>query len=128
MDSRTTSATFLRLYSDEEGESHFDDVEYGLSSVDYAPPAAPFDVSSPTAAERLVFFHLPSGWEGDFHPSPRRQFFIGLSGDLEISASDGDTRRFPPGSIVLIEDTHGKGHSTRAVGRVEYSGAFVHLE
>jgi hypothetical protein len=36
-----------------------------------------------------------------------------LSGTVEVTASDGESRRFGPGSLVLLEDTHGKGHSTQ---------------
>jgi hypothetical protein len=36
-----------------------------------------------------------------------------LSGTVEVTASDGQSRRFGPGSLVLLEDTRGQGHSTR---------------
>src|SRR5215468_8213673 len=38
-----------------------------------------------------------------------------LSGTVEVTASDGEFRRFGPGSLLLLEDTHGKGHSTRVL-------------
>lgn len=31
--------TYARLYADENGESHFEDVEIDLKLTDYAPPA-----------------------------------------------------------------------------------------
>ena len=37
---------YTRLYTDEHGESHFADVEIELTSVDYAPSAAPLELSS----------------------------------------------------------------------------------
>ena len=33
-----------------------------------------------------------------------------LTGDVEFETSDGDIRRLPAGSVVLAEDTIGKGH------------------
>ncbi|HET9659175.1 MAG TPA: hypothetical protein VFP05_02520 [Thermomicrobiales bacterium] len=30
-----------------------------------------------------------------------------------MTASDRGTRRFPAGSVLLLEDTTGKGHTTR---------------
>ena len=30
-----------------------------------------------------------------------------------MTACDGTTRRFPAGSLLLLEDTTGKGHATR---------------
>jgi len=38
-----------------------------------------------------------------------------LSGTVEVTASDGESRRFGPGSLALLEDTRGKGHSTRVL-------------
>ena len=35
------NATYVRVYSDEAGESHFEDVEIALEPQDFAPPAAP---------------------------------------------------------------------------------------
>ena len=34
-------ATYVRLYADENGESHFEELEISLAPVDFAPPAAP---------------------------------------------------------------------------------------
>ena len=39
-----------------------------------------------------------------------------LSGQMEVETSDGEVRRFGPGSATLIEDTTGKGHRSRIVG------------
>jgi hypothetical protein len=41
-----------------------------------------------------------------------------LSGELEVEVSDGEIRRFGPGSVILVEDTSGKGHVSRVVGEV----------
>ena len=51
----------------------------------------------------------------DWHPAPRRQYVIILSGQLEIGLGDGTTRRFGPGDARLVEDTTGQGHTTRVV-------------
>jgi hypothetical protein len=122
------ATTYPQIYCDDGGDSHFGVVEVELASTVYAPPAPPLDVSAPESAERFVFFRAPAGWTGDFHPSPRRQLFIGLAGELEVTVSDGETRRFKPGSVVLLEDTRGKGHATRVLGDAECHGVFVHLE
>jgi len=50
------------------------------------------------------------------HNAPYPLFIIGLCGTFSIEISSGETREFPPGSIVLVEDTTGKGHTTRRVG------------
>jgi hypothetical protein len=59
---------------------------------------------------------VAAGWHGDVpHPTPRRQVFCNLTGEYEVTTSDGETRRFPGGSLLLLEDTSGQGHSTRVV-------------
>jgi hypothetical protein len=40
-------------------------------------------------------------------------FLLWLTGEVEFETSDGDIRRLPAGSVVLVEDTTGKGHITR---------------
>jgi hypothetical protein len=46
-----------------------------------------------------------TGW----HNPPQRLPALWLTGEVEFEASDGDIRRLPPGSVVLAEDTTGKG-------------------
>ena len=106
--------TYTRLFTDDAGESHFEDVEMRLSPVDYAPPAPPLDLSESEPATASLFMSVPPGWDGDWHPSRRRQLVIVLEGEIVITASDGETRRFGPGDVTLGEDTAGRGHRSRA--------------
>jgi hypothetical protein len=108
-------ARYVRLYADAAGESHFEEVEIPLATLDFAPPAQPMNLSAFTAATRWGFFEIPIGWEGDWHPTPRRQVFFWLAGEVEIMASDGEVRCFPAGTVLLVEDTTGKGHYSRTV-------------
>lgn len=116
-----------RIHADESGETHFEDVEIDLSPVDFAPPAPPLDVSSPVTAAQMVFAEFAPGWLGDWHPTPRRQYWVGVRGAVQVTVSDGETRRFGPGSVVLLEDMVGKGHVTRALGDHNVQGMFVQL-
>jgi hypothetical protein len=50
------------------------------------------------------------------HSAPRRLLFIFLTGEVERAVSDGEVRRFGPGNGMLVEETSGKGHASRAVG------------
>ena len=38
-----------------------------------------------------------------------------LEGGVEITASDGETRVFEPGDVLLVEDLCGKGHDSKAL-------------
>ena len=65
---------------------------------------------------QISFRESPAGNFQDWHPAPRRQFVITLSGQLEIGLGDGSKHVFGPGSARLVEDTTGKGHTTRVYG------------
>ena len=119
---------YTRLYSDDRGESHFEDIESDLKLVEYAPPAPPLCLSSFTPATQFGFMKAPAGWSSDWHPASARNIFLVLTGDWEVVASDGESRRFGPGSVLLVEDTSGKGHSSRVVSEFDSLAAMVQLE
>ena len=118
---------YAKIFVDETGETHFKDVEIKLESVDFAPPAPPINLSSFNPATQYAFGVFPSGWHGDWHPTPRKQIFFILSGESEAQVSDGEVRRFSHGSILLAEDTWGKGHVSRVVGSKDMVVAVVQL-
>ena len=104
-----------RLYADAEGESHFEDIEFDMASVQFAPPAPALDVSDPIEAEHFAWMRFPEGWDNVPHLSPRRQLFIVLAGEIEVRTSTGQTRVFKPGDRLLGEDTTGKGHGSKPI-------------
>jgi hypothetical protein len=65
---------------------------------------------------QITFRSSPVGRFQDWHPAPRRQFVIILSGRLEIGLGDGTKHIFGPGDARLVEDTTGKGHTTATYG------------
>ena len=95
-----------RLYTADDGQSHIDDLDLNSNE----------ELKSPLAAKSIVFSTWPPGQFIDWHPAPRRQYVILLSGQLEIGLGDGTVRRFGPGDARLVEDTSGQGHTTRVVG------------
>ena len=119
--------TYVRLYSDADGASHFEDVEAELASVDFAPPAPPLNLSTYLPATQASFFGAPAGWKADWHPAAARNLFVVISGEWEVEASDGFIRRFPPNSVLLVEDTTGKGHKSRVVSDIESLAMLVQL-
>jgi len=70
---------------------------------------------------------FPSGWFGDWHPAPRKQVFLILSGECEAEVSDGEVRRFGSGGVLLVEDTWGRGHKTRVLSSEDMVVAVVQL-
>jgi uncharacterized cupin superfamily protein len=73
------------------------------------------------------FMRAPAGWSSEWHPSKARNIFLVISGEWEVTASDGESRRFPAGSVLLVEDTTGKGHTSRVVSDVDSLAAMVAL-
>ena len=111
---------YVRLYTDENGESHFEDLELELPPVDFAPPAGPLNILPFFSVEKSILMGVPVGWAGEaFHPVPIRSIICVLQGEYQLIASDGTSRNFPTGSIVLAEDTWGKGHSSRITSETE---------
>jgi hypothetical protein len=108
--------TYLRLYADSDGETHFEDVEIEFDETDFVPPAPPVLMSHPEAASRFSFELVSPGWHGDWHPVPQRLLAVYLSGAGEMETSDGEIRELLPGTILLAEDTTGKGHVSRVSG------------
>ncbi len=118
---------YVRLYADQNGDSHFEDVEVEMSLVDFAPPAPPLDLSPSMPSTNVAFLRAPTGWDDPSHPVPRRLLFLFLAGEFEVTVSDGEVRRFTPGSIALAEDMSSKGHASRVVGNDDLLVAIVQL-
>jgi hypothetical protein len=66
---------------------------------------------------RSVF--TEGSYDRSWHNAPLRQYVVTLTGWWEIEVSDGEVRRFGPGSVLLAEDTTGKGHVNRVNGPTE---------
>ncbi|MGI9352251.1 MAG: hypothetical protein ACR2O3_11865, partial [Rhizobiaceae bacterium] len=79
----------------------------------YAPPAPALEISEPIEAKSVFWFRFPKDWEDAAHPSPRRQLFIVLEGEVEGWTSLGVRMTLKAGDRLLMEDTTGKGHGAR---------------
>jgi quercetin dioxygenase-like cupin family protein len=107
----------FRMYTGSDGQSHLE--EQTLA----APPI--LNEARPTV--HIQFSELPAGAFMDWHPAPRRQYVIVLSGQLEIGFKDGTTKKLHPGDATLAEDTTGPGHTTRVIGSGPAVAAVVPL-
>src|SRR5438552_2392525 len=107
---------YARLYPDANGISHFEDVDVPLGDSNAAQTSL---LSALVPVSGMNFRKSLADYDLDWHPAPRRQFIVNLVGAVEITASDGEVRVFGPGSIMLVEDTTGKGHKSKAVGGEE---------
>lgn len=112
-----------RLYVDEKGETHFADVE-----VEWKEQGIAGKMSARLPATGIIFREVQADYDYDWHNAPRRQYIINLDAGVEITVSDGETRVLGPGEVFLVEDTHGKGHISRAVKGQVRNCIFVTLE
>lgn len=114
---------YTRIYATPDGESHLQDVDQPMKPAPYASM-----MSELIAAKGVIFRESRSGeYLIDWHNAPRRQFVVNLTGEVEIETSDGEVRRFGPGSILLAEDVTGKGHISRGIGDSERQTLFIPL-
>lgn len=94
-----------RIYKGEDDASH----------IEPLPPDSPFWASVKTT-ETMFLKEFPAGTFMDWHPAPRKQVVIIISGTMEHGFEDGATHRFGPGDVRVLVDTTGRGHTTRVVG------------
>jgi hypothetical protein len=98
------------LYTDQNGISHFRDIE-----VEWVEETRGGRLSKLRPATGIIFRQAPAEYDLDWHPAPRRQYIINLDAGVEITASDGEARVIGAGEVILVEDTTGRGHLSKAV-------------
>ena len=113
---------YTRIYSDANGDSHFEDVKVSLTdngSVGF--------LSELYSTAGLQFRENKEDYNWDFHTAPSRQFIVLLDGEIEIETSLGAKRRFKGGEILLVEDVSGKGHRTKNITPYVRRSLFIKL-
>lgn len=129
--SATRVLPITHLWADAKGVSHFRDEKMSFEAATPENPTAGTTSRTNPDPEALValplrgatgatFLYLKRAAVEDWHRAPRRMYLIAVQGMSEVTAGDGEVRRFGLGSIVLMDDLTGKGHITRAVGKVDH--------
>jgi quercetin dioxygenase-like cupin family protein len=113
----------VRVYTGEDRESHCREFTPDLRKADRG-----FERSLLESVKGVSFSRAPAGHFLDWHPAPRRQYVISLSGQVEIGMGDGTVRRFGPGDVFLAEDLTGRGHTFRVVGDQPYLFVTIPLD
>ena len=112
-----------RIFSDENGESHFEDLEIPL--VDQGEIGF---LSEDINVKKLQFRTVSADYDYDFHCAPQIQYIVLLDGGVEIETSLGEVRQFETGKILLVEDISGRGHKTKNLVKKQRTSLFIHLE
>ena len=111
-----------KIYSDNKGESYFEDIEVLLNDdgeIGFLSDRVP--------VESIIFRTVKPEYDYDFHTAPQKQYVVLLDGEIEIETSLGEKRIFRGGDILLLEDTQGKGHKTRNILNIERRSIFIAL-
>jgi hypothetical protein len=111
------------LYVDANGETHFRDIE-----IEWAEEGPAGKLSKRLPATGIIFREVQPSYDLDWHPAPRRQYIINLDAGVQITASDGEARIIKAGEVILVEDTSGKGHLSKAVEGKIRNCIFVPVE
>ena len=90
-----------RIFAGSDGESHIEELEL----ADHPELGAMTNVSEVKIQEFEGTRDMP------LHPLPERRLIIHLSGEVEITTSDGAKQIFRAGDIRLMDDVTGKGHA-----------------
>jgi hypothetical protein len=111
------------LYEDEDGQSHFRDIE-----VEWTSEGRGGKLSDRLPATGIIFRQVQPDYELDWHSAPRRQYIINLDAGVQITASDGEARTIGAGEVILVEDVSGKGHLSKAVDEKIRHCIFIPVE
>jgi len=105
-----------RIYTDEQGETHVGIRDLPEHEARVGPPPNPMGrMTEIEAVTSFVMFSAPAGTEVPSHNAPQPYICIVLSGEGEVTASDGKTVRLGPGGLIYCDDVSGKGHLTRSI-------------
>jgi Cupin domain len=107
--------SYTRVISTKDGGSAFEDRELALGEVPVGGDVPPM-LAGPLGDANGAAYCRFDAFGGEAHPASGRQWVIVLCGQIEVEVSDGTTRRFGAGDLVLACDTTGTGHATRVVG------------
>ncbi|MDA1127820.1 MAG: hypothetical protein O2913_03850 [Chloroflexi bacterium] len=90
-----------RVFAGSDGESHIEELR-----LEDRP-----ELGALTNVSEVRVQHFDGTRNMDFHPLPERRLIIHLSGEVEITTSDGSKQVLRGGDIRLMEDVTGRGHA-----------------
>jgi hypothetical protein len=110
-----------RIYTGDDGQSHFEELD-----VPMGPGGDRLSDLVPLTG--VMFRHTRAGSNLDYHPAPRRQFVVTLTGQVEVGCADGTSRVFGPGDVMLADDLTGQGHTSVQLGDQDRTSLFLVLD
>jgi hypothetical protein len=114
-----TPVKVTRVYAGPDGRARAEEIPIAL-----APGAT--ELSKMFDVDGLQFRRQAPGYFQDWHPAPRRQYVVTLSGQGMIELRDQKIIA-GPGHVLLMEDVTGEGHISRGVGTEDRITLFIPL-
>lgn len=111
-----------RIYHDKDGKSHFGEANIPLA--DGGPIGL---LSDKFPAGSIIFRETPADYDFKWHPAPARQLLFIIKGRAEFTVSNGERHVYGAGDVLLLEDTEGEGHCSKAMYNEIRHSIFVTL-
>ncbi len=109
------------MYTGADGQTHTEEIVMKMM------PSGSGELSEVITTSGVAVRRQPPNYFQDWHPAPRRQYVITLSGRAEVEVAGGQRVSLGPGHILLAEDLTGKGHISRGVGTEDRISLIVPL-
>lgn len=111
-----------RIYADEYGNSVLGEIDIPLA--DGGPIGL---LSNRFNAGDVIFRQTPADYDFKWHPAPARQLLFIIKGHAEFTVSNGDSLVLGAGAVLMLEDTWGQGHCSKALYNEVRDSIFVTL-
>ena len=105
-----------RFVATPDGGSRFEEVDIPIATPRQDADGHTLYLSNAYTSPGVCFVDLPEDLNQDWHQAPTRQIVVVLSGSVEVTTTDGRTRRWSAGEAFIAADVSGQGHRTRTVG------------
>lgn len=136
-DGEPPQLSYWHVWADDDGVTHQTKCElskFDLKSV--GGKAAPEWIATLLESDaKVVFFVQAPGWIGDWHPNPKPQWLVTLSGRWFVETMDGTRVEMGPGEVsfggdqTTKPDAQGRfGHRSGTVGDEILSLMAIQLE
>lgn len=105
-----------RFVTTPDGGSRFEEIDIPISTPRQDADGHTLMLSNAYTSPGVCFVDLPEGLNQNWHQAPTRQIVIVLSGTVEVTTTDGQTRQWSTGEAFIAADVSGRGHRTRTLG------------
>ena len=104
-----------RFVATANGGSRFEEIEIPLNIEREGAGGYTLLSSEGLTSDCVCFVSLPADLDQDWHQAPTRQLVQLISGTVEVTTTDNESRRWSAGDCFVAADVTGRGHKTRVI-------------